>query len=272
MKIVLLTIGVALAVAKLPIATQAQQDDSLPPRASLQAEDTTLIDDTNEVGKAWRQLFNGNDLNGWEQQNGTATYEVVDGTICGTTATGSPNSFLCTQQKFADFELVFEVKVDAGLNSGVQVRSHSKPGFKKGRVHGPQVEIESDPGESGYLYSEGTDRGWISPNRPQRKVFKNDDWNHYRVLAKGNRIQTWLNGTSIEDILVSEEETQAGFIGLQVHGIKEGSGPFQVRWRNIKIREIPAKAAGEADRSSDDQIEDDQHRVRRENSTYRINE
>ena len=26
-----------------------------------------------------------------------------------------------------------------------------------------------------------------------------------------------------------------GFIGLQVHGIKKGTGPYEVRWRNIKI-------------------------------------
>jgi hypothetical protein len=29
-----------------------------------------------------------------------------------------------------------------------------------------------------------------------------------------------------------------GFIGLQVHGIAKGTGPYEVRWRNIAIREI----------------------------------
>lgn len=183
-------------------------------------------------------LFNGKNLDGWEQKNGTATYEVVDDTILGRTVKGSPNSFLCSEKEYGDFELVFEVKVDKGLNSGVQIRSVSKPDYKEGRVHGPQVEIEWDPGESGYIYSEGTKRGWVSPTRTQKNVFKNEGWNEYRVLADGPRIQTWINGTCIEDIEMPAIESRKGFLGLQVHGVKKNAGPFKVQWKNIRIREI----------------------------------
>ncbi|MDB4555499.1 DUF1080 domain-containing protein [bacterium] len=184
------------------------------------------------------ELFNGKDLDGWEQKNGTATYEVVDGTILGQTVKGSPNSFLCSEKEYGNFELVFEVKVDKGLNSGVQIRSVSKPDYKEGRVHGPQVEIEWDPGESGYIYSEGTKRGWVSPTRTQKNVFKNEGWNEYRVLADGPRIQTWINGTCVEDIEMPAIESAKGFLGLQVHGVKKNAGPFKVQWKNIRIREI----------------------------------
>lgn len=44
------------------------------------------------------KLFNGKDLTGWKQLNGTAKYTVVDGTIQGVTAEGSPNSFLCSEK------------------------------------------------------------------------------------------------------------------------------------------------------------------------------
>ena len=74
----------------------------------------------------WKDLFNGKDLAGFTQRNGTATYEVVDGTILGTTVKGSPNSFLCTDKKYGDFELTFEVKCHSRLNSGVQIRSKTK--------------------------------------------------------------------------------------------------------------------------------------------------
>ena len=253
MKIVLLALGLSLIATQSTNDVSAQQIRDL----SQAADDTTLIDDTNEIGKSWRELFNGNDLSGWEQKNGTATYEVVDGTIKGTTSEGSPNSFLCTEEEFSDFELVFEVKVDPELNSGVQIRSLSIPGFKKGRVHGPQVEIEADPGEAGYLYSEGTGRKWISTSLVQKNLFKNDDWNHYRVLAEGRRIQTWINGTQVEDIKTAAVESQRGFIGLQVHSIEKGSGPFKVQWRNIKIREIPSVEAEDVDKKLDDQRTDD---------------
>ena len=188
-------------------------------------------------GDGWVSLFNTKDLTGWSQKNGTADYKVIDGTVKGTTSEGSPNSFLCTDRDFGDFELMFETKVDNGLNSGVQIRSQSKTEFKKGRVHGPQVEIEMAPGESGYIYSEGTGRGWLSQKRDEKDTFKNGQWNQYRVLAKGARIQTWVNGIAVAD-MTDEDSSRKGFIGLQVHGIPKNKGPFSVQWRNIKIREL----------------------------------
>jgi len=181
-------------------------------------------------------LFDGKTLDGWTQRNGLATYRVEDGAIVGRTAKNSPNSFLCTNKAYCDFELVFEVKVDPGLNSGVQIRSRSSKDYKDGRVHGPQVEIECAPGESGYIYGEATGRGWLSPNQDTKDAYKNDQWNKYRVLAVGPRIQTWINGVQVED-LTDEASSKCGFIGLQVHGVRD-RGPFEVRWRNIKIKDL----------------------------------
>ena len=59
---------------------------------------------------AWRPLFNGKDLTGWTQMNGTAPYTVADGAIVGTTVVGSPNSFLGTTEEFGDFILEYEAK------------------------------------------------------------------------------------------------------------------------------------------------------------------
>ncbi|TWU20591.1 Trehalose utilization [Novipirellula galeiformis] len=186
-------------------------------------------------GKGWVSLFNGKDTKGWTQKNGTATYRVENGAVVGTTSEGSPNSFLCTNESFGDFELTFEVNVDTGLNSGVQIRSLSTKEYKNGRVHGPQVEIESAPGESGYLYSEGTGRGWITKEQPIKDVYQNDRWNRFVVRAVGERVQTWVNGTKIADFS-DAESSKEGFVGLQVHGIGKGTGPFQVRWKDIRVR------------------------------------
>ncbi len=181
-------------------------------------------------------IFNGKDLSGWSQKNGLATYEAADGCVVGHSAKNSPNSFLCSDKDYANFELTFEVQVDEGLNSGVQIRSKSLAEFNNGRVHGPQVEIETGPGEAGYVYGEGTARGWLSPQQPVTDVFKNDGWNRFIVRTVGPRIQTWINGQKIEDIY-DPESFQQGFIGLQVHGVGD-QGPFEVRWRDIRVREI----------------------------------
>jgi hypothetical protein len=48
--------------------------------------------------RGWVSLFNGKDLEGWEQKNGLAKYEAKDGAIVGTSVPNSPNSFLCTKK------------------------------------------------------------------------------------------------------------------------------------------------------------------------------
>jgi hypothetical protein len=196
----------------------------------------------------WVSLFDGKSLDGWIQKNGTATYRIEGDTIVGKTNEGSPNSFLCTEKLYGDFELTFDVKVDNSLNSGVQIRSQTKEpqgDAKFGRVNGPQVEIEAsgaNGAEAGYVYGEATGRGWLTPAErlKPRKVFKDGDWNSFRIVAKGARIQTWINGEAIEDLTDEEiyKTHPKGFIGLQVHGIKKGTGPYEVAWRNLKLREI----------------------------------
>jgi hypothetical protein len=185
----------------------------------------------------WQPLFNGHDLSNWVQRNGWAVYRIEGEDIVGTTSNRSPNSFLCTREEFGDFELRFEVKVDNALNSGVQFRSKSIADRDNGRVHGPQVEICAGPGPAGYIYGEATGRNWLSPEQASTDAFKNEDWNEYRIRAQGKRFQTWINGRLIEDI-TDQASPSEGFIGLQVHGISENSGPYQVRWRNISIRKL----------------------------------
>lgn len=200
-----------------------------------------------------KSIFNGKNLDGWTQKNGTATYRIEKGAIVGKTMEGSPNSFLCTDKLYGDFELQFEVKlINDELNSGVQIRSQTKElndkeksrGDKFGRVNGPQVEIEATKekgAESGYVYGEAIG-GWMTPKEKliPHKNFKNGKWNKYRILAKGPVIKTWVNGNQVSD-LKDEEKYKShpkGFIGLQVHSIKKGTGPYEVAWRNIKIKEL----------------------------------
>ncbi len=196
-------------------------------------------------GDGWVSLFNGEDLRGWESRNGFAHYTVEDGAIVGRTQLGSPNTFLTTLEHYGDFELVFEVKVDEGLNSGVQIRSHSRE-WGRTRYHGPQVEIESSPGQGGFIYGEGLMKGWLSPepsmqdrDRAAHNHFKNGEWNKYRIIAKGPVIETFINGeqiTKFEDGGLHRTYPH-GSIGLQVHSVPRDKS-YEVRWRNLYIREL----------------------------------
>lgn len=190
----------------------------------------------------WIKLFNGKNLEGWEQKNGTATYRVEDGVVVGKTSEGSPNSFMCTKKDYSDFDLKFEVKVDDQLNSGVQIRSQSKEEFNRGRVHGPQVEIATN-GTAGFIYGEGLKTGWISSDADRgdskkQAAFKKGEWNQYLVKAVGKSIKTWVNGVPVAEVIDDKTGMDSGFIGLQVHGIAKGAGPYEVRWKNIYLKNL----------------------------------
>ncbi|MCT4645257.1 MAG: DUF1080 domain-containing protein [Carboxylicivirga sp.] len=186
----------------------------------------------------WTKLFNGKNLKGWKTLNGTAEYKVEDGVIVGTSKTGTPNTFLTTKKYYSDFILEYEIKMERGLNSGVQIRSNSLKDYKDGRVHGYQVECDdSDRRWTGGIYDEGR-RGWIYPlkyNPEGKKAFKNGEWNKVRVEAIGYSIRTWVNGIPVSNLF--DDMTAKGFIGLQVHGIgnkKELEGKT-ISWKNIRI-------------------------------------
>lgn len=185
----------------------------------------------------WVSLFDDKTLDGWKQINGTAKYSVDQGTIIGWTAKGSPNSFLCTTRTYGDFVLEFEVKVDPRLNSGVQIRSESKSDYQNGRVHGYQVEIAVN-GLPGYVYDEARRAKFLNENTDRKKAmdaFRDGEWNHYRVVCKGDSIQTWINGVPLENL--TDSMTKEGFIGLQVHAFNDDT-PAWVRWKNIRIKEL----------------------------------
>jgi quinoprotein glucose dehydrogenase len=217
----------------------------------------------------WIDLFDGSALNGWVQMNGAHRFTVEDGAIVGRTVerSASMNSFLCTTQEFDDFELELETAIDPVTNSGIQIRSSVHPlqtkatglEFPAGRVNGPQVEIrryyKGEPA-TGLLYGEAMGTNWLSSQKKiddGHRYFIDEGWNQLRVVARGPRIQTWVNGNLVED-LVNDDVYRThpkGFIGLQIHGLSDRevklhpeagittTQPLVIKWRHIRIRPLP---------------------------------
>lgn len=186
----------------------------------------------------WINLFDGKTLKGWTQKNGKALYSVEKGQIVGATVANTGNSFLCTEQEYGDFILELELKVDDNMNSGIQFRSLSLPGYQDGRVHGYQMEVDPTARAwSGGIYDEGR-RDWLyipNINPAGKKAFRIGEWNKYRIEAIGNTLRTWINGIPVAHLI--DDMTAKGFIALQVHAIagemKEG---MKIRWKNIRIQ------------------------------------
>jgi hypothetical protein len=187
----------------------------------------------------WHELFSGKNLKGWERLDGSAEFRVEHGMIIGISKAGTPNTFLATKKKYADFILEYEMKMDRGLNSGVQFRSTSHKPDGMPRVNGYQVECDdhADRPWVGGIYEEAA-RGWLYPmsyNQDAFRVFRPGDWNQFRIEAIGNKIKTFVNGVSFAN-LVDDARTE-GFIALQVHGIGDSQEleGREIRWRNIRI-------------------------------------
>ena len=190
-------------------------------------------------GQDWQVLVEGDDLSQWTRLGGKATYTASNGEVVGTTVLRTPNTFLATKEAFGDFALSVEVLVDPEINSGIQIRSESKPDFMNGRVHGYQVEIDPSPRAwSGGVYDEAR-RGWLYPlslNEACRRAFKVEEWNHYYIEAIGPSIRTWVN--DVPCAALYDDLTPTGFIALQVHSVSgENMAGREVRWRNVRLME-----------------------------------
>jgi len=233
-------ITLTLAVLSAPAAEKTGKKKAEPAAAAKPDAD------------GWVPLFNGKNLAGWVQAGGHAKYRVEDGQVVGQCVPNTGNSFLCTDRHYTNFILEVEFKVDPSLNSGIQIRSHyydepreyewqgRKIKVSPGRVHGYQVEIDpSSRAWSGGIYDEGR-RGWLNDlkARPEAgKAFKQGDWNQFRVECRGDSLKTWINGVAAADL--KDSYTPSGLIALQVHSVGSKENPMEVRWRNIRLKELP---------------------------------
>jgi hypothetical protein len=195
----LLASMMSLGVPAVP-AAEDKKDDFLAP--------------ANWVGEMSMWKFEGNTIVG-----------TTDGKI-------KSNTFLCSKQKYTDFELTFQVRLKGGVgNSGVQVRSKID---KEGTfvVAGPQCDIGA--GYWGSLYGEKF--GGMMKEAPKDAVnakLKKDDFNEYSIKVVGKKVTILVNGVSAVD-QDFEKLPADGIIAWQLH-----TGPaMEVTFKDIKFTNL----------------------------------
>ena len=223
---------------------------------------------TRKVGVA-SPIFDGKTLEGWAGNK--KLWSVKDGAITGQTTAENPtshNTFLVwTGGTVENFELNFKYKLtsqnDKGFgNSGVQYRSRVlQPGESGPIVSGYQADMECGKTYSGILYEEKA-RG-ILAKRGEKTVVKVDpadankakvevtgsvgnsdeiqaaikdnDWNEYRIVAKGNHLQHWINGKQTVDVTdESPKGATEGVLALQLHA----GGAMTVQFKDMMLTEL----------------------------------
>lgn len=206
-------------------------------------------------------LFNGTDLSGWDGD--PRLWSVKDGVIHGETTpenVAAGNTFLIRKDLvLKDFDLRLSFRCNADNNSGIQYRSrHITEGVRNNWVvRGYQHELRNEnklPNVSGFIYDEGGKRGriclagevatWEADGKKLvrkdlieqadfEQLFKLNDWNDVAIIAKGNRIQHYLNGRLILDFTDNHPEMalRSGILALQLHAGK----PMFAEFRNIRV-------------------------------------
>ena len=200
-------------------------------------------------------LFNGENLESWRGRSDL--WAVVDGAIVGTTTAENPlkgNTFLIYEGDVpASFELTAMFLIQGG-NSGIQYRSQVVD-EKEFVVAGYQADIDDALKFAGINYEE-KGRG-ILALRGEKVTIAEDgkmakeqfgdaaklgesihggEWNSYRVVAKGNRLQHFINDVLTSEVIDGQpaKASTDGIIALQVHA----GPPMVVKYKDLKIRSI----------------------------------
>ena len=180
--------------------------------------------------QGFKPIFNGKNLDGWTN-NGTEKWYVDNKELVCESGPDKQYGYLSTTKNYKNFELNLEFKQEANGNSGVFIRS-SIEGTK---ISGWQVEVAPENMHTGGIY-ESYGRGWLIQPKPEdEKWLKKGDWNTMKILVNGDEVTSWLNGHQMVYLKDEKIGQGTGFIALQIH---DGGG-IKVRWKNIKIKELP---------------------------------
>ncbi len=185
----------------------------------------------NPLGPAWKQLFNGQDLAGW-QKIGNESWTVENGEILGEGIT-EEYGYLATEKPYRDFQLSLRFKCEADGNSGVYFHTAFKQGTSTVTA-GRQVEIDRVLGQhTGGVYSNA--KGWLAWPAPQHEtIIRPTDWNEMLIEVRGNHYVVTLNGIEVLNFTYPSPGSEEGLIALQLHSGGEG----KMRFKDIYLRDL----------------------------------
>jgi len=215
-------------------------------------------------------IFDGQTLAGWNKGSGDGVrpkyrggkWTVQDGAIVGCQDPPLIGSFLQTDKKYENFELLIDVNPDWGCDSGVFLRTNDK---------GQCIQIFLDylpDGNIGFLYGQSTggytsmpwtleavmegdnvvgvravDRydgvavdGLLYSAKADEfnKVWKHGEFNTLRIRCEGKqpRITTWVNGVKMMEMDGST------FRARDLAGMRKGDLKAPSAWDQAKVLEV----------------------------------
>jgi len=231
---------------------------------SIEAEEETFV-----------QIFDGKSLEGWygdptywRVENGSLVGEVTPTTLL------KNNTFIVWQgSEPGDFELKLDFRIAEAGNSGINYRSETIDSIPFA-LRGYQADIDGKIRYTGQNYEEkkratlayrgenviistqdnpeelGSLKANVQKNCWQSRVvvaslgesdslktkINFEDWNEVHLILKGNRLQHYVNGILMSEVLDNDRinRKMSGKLGMQVHV----GPPMKVEYRNIRLKNL----------------------------------
>ncbi|HAV61715.1 MAG TPA: DUF1080 domain-containing protein [Verrucomicrobiales bacterium] len=203
-----------------------------------------------EKSAGWKLLFDGISLDGWrlygKQEKPSKGWVVENGLLLK--QKGVPGGNLITEKKFNDFEFSWEWRLEPKGNNGVKYFvTEARPG-----APGHEYQMLDDAGHPDGKV--GPDRQTASfyevlPPATDKPLKPPGEWNHSKIVVKGNDVEHWLNGRLVLRYTLGSAEVKAGIadskfrnspgFGDKIAGHIMLTDHQDACWfRNLKIREL----------------------------------
>jgi hypothetical protein len=178
-------------------------------------------------------LFDGKTLGGWSIREGPeSAFYTKDGAIIGSSSSGFP-AWLRSRSEYENFDLRLEFFLSGWTDGGVYIHApehgaKSRSGTKISIFH--QVDKEPRTNSMGSIFP---------VIAPRLVNVVNKDWNALRIVSDWPSLRVWANNEMIHDLNVESvpelgHRLRRGYLGLETLS-------YPLRFRNLRIRELPAK-------------------------------
>jgi hypothetical protein len=215
--------------------------------------DALVIEDRT----GFEPIFDGTTLKNWD--GNPDFWRVENGSIVGETTAEKQlktNTFIIYRGSMpGDFELKVDLKMNS-TNTGIQYRSIELPEVGKWILKGYQADMDFANQYTGLLYEE-RGRAFLAPrgqmvhigadgkkklianlrNADELKAgIKQNDWNTYHIIARGNRLTHIINGQLFSEAIDDEvgKRSMGGLLGFQIHV----GPPMKLELRNIHLKNL----------------------------------
>jgi hypothetical protein len=179
-------------------------------------------------------LFDGKTLAGWSVQQGPeSAFHVRDGAILVHESCGFP-AWLRSAGQYENFDFRGEFFIQGWIDSGIYFHA---PEHGRNTWVGMQMKVFHQQDEKPMPNSMGSIFPLIAPLKVNVK--SKGEWNDFRILMDWPSLRIRTNGEMVQDLNVEslpelKYRLRRGYLGL-------ASLSYPIRFRNLRIHELPAK-------------------------------